>query len=82
MCGCRGSQSRPPSRAPSTPPPRRASTEVVALRYIGKVSLLVKGGVSGRVYALRPGNVPINCDRRDVPTFLASPLFERFNKHQ
>ena len=44
------------------------------LRYVGKVSLLVKGGGSGRAYALRPG-ARISCDRRDVNTFLASPLF-------
>jgi len=50
------------------------------LRYVGKVPLLVKGGVSGRAYALRPG-ARVNCDRRDVPAFLASPLFERLDNH-
>lgn len=77
MCRCSGSRSWAPSAAPSSPPPRRAPAEAVALRYLGTVSLLVKGAVSGRVYALRPGDARIDCDRRDVPVFLASPLFER-----
>ena len=82
MCGCRGSNTQTTSPASSGPrlssptPPRRPSAEDVVLRYVGTVSLLVKGGVSGRAYALRPG-APISCDRRDVNTFLASPLFER-----
>jgi len=84
MCNCRSSRSRPtsPAPAPSTPPvsSRRASTEEIVLRYVGKVPLLVKGGVSGRAYALRPG-ARVNCDRRDVPAFLASPLFERLDNH-
>jgi hypothetical protein len=79
MCGCRGSKSPTTSPAPGAPPPRRPSAEEVVLRYVGKVSLLVKGGVSGRAYALRPG-ARISCDRRDVPTFLASPLFERLER--
>ena len=80
MCGCRGSKSSTMSpassarRLTSPAPPRRPFSEEVMLRYVGKVSLLVKGGVSGRAYALRPG-ARISCDRRDVNTFLASPLF-------
>jgi hypothetical protein len=87
MCGCRGSKSpttSPAAAAPrlsSPPPPRRPSAEDVVLRYVGKVSLLVKGGVSGRAYALRPG-ARISTDRRDVSTFLASPLFERYERGQ
>ena len=77
MCGCRGSRSRTTAAAP--PPlsssPRGPSAGEAVLRYVGKVPLLVKGGVSGRAYALRPG-ARINCDRRDVRAFLASPLFE------
>ena len=82
MCDCRSSRSRPTPPAPSAPAPspRRPSADEVVLRYVGKVSLLVKGRVSGRAYALRPG-ARINCDRRDVPAFLASPLFEGLDKH-
>jgi hypothetical protein len=76
MCGCRGSKSTATTTAAAAPPPRRAPAEDVVLRYVGKVSLLVKGGVSGRAYALRPG-ARISCDRRDVTSFLGSPLFER-----
>ena len=74
MCGCRGSKS--PTRLParSAPVPRQPPADEVELRYIGKVPLLVKGGVSRRAYALRPGG-RVSCDRRDVPAFLASSLF-------
>lgn len=82
MCGCRSSNSSTMSpassarRLSSPPAPRRPPAGEVMLRYLGKVALLVKGGGSGRAYALRPG-ARISCDRRDVNTFLASPLFER-----
>jgi hypothetical protein len=75
MCGCRGSKSPTTSPAPSAPPPRRPPADEVVLRYVGKVALLVKGSVTSRAYALRPG-ARISCDRRDVATFLASPLFK------
>jgi hypothetical protein len=84
MCGCRGSKSPTTMPAPRSAPPqslRRPSAGDVELRYVGKVSLLVKGGGSGRAYALRPG-ARISCDHRDVTTFLASPLFERQERHQ
>jgi len=74
MCGCRGTKFPATTPAASVPPARRPSAGDVGLRYVGKVSLLVKGSGSGRAYALRPG-ARINCDRRDVNTFLASPLF-------
>jgi hypothetical protein len=81
MCGCGGSKfpatTTPVASAP--PPPRRPAADDVVLRYLGKVSLLIKGGVSGRAYALRPG-ARVSCDRRDVNVFLASPLFERHDK--
>jgi len=78
MCGCRDSKSTATTTtaAPSAPPLRRPPAEDVVLRYVGNISLLVKGGVSGRAYALRPG-ARISCDRRDVTSFVASPLFER-----
>jgi len=76
MCGCRGSKSPTTSTARSAPPPRRPPADEVQLRYVGRVPLLVKGSVSRRAYALRPGG-RVSCDRRDVPSFLASPLFER-----
>lgn len=76
MCGCRDSKPAATLTAASAPARRLPSAGDVALRYVGKVSLLVKGGVSGRAYALRPG-AEITCDRRDVSAFLASPLFER-----
>jgi hypothetical protein len=82
MCGCRGSNQSATTSARSAPsvtpapPPRRPSSDDVVLRYVGKVALLVKGSVSGRAYPLRPG-ARIGCDRRDVRTFMASPLFER-----
>ena len=85
MCGCRGSKSTTPTKVsssvPSAPPARRPSAEDVVLRYVGKVSLLVKGSVSGRAYALRPG-ARISCDRRDVKAFMGSPLFERHERPQ
>ena len=77
MCRCSGSRSLTRAAAPASPPARPAPADAVALRYLGTVSLLVKGAVSGRVYALRPGFAPTDCDRRDVPAFLSSPLFER-----
>jgi hypothetical protein len=83
MCNCRSSRSRLASISPSPPPPppRRTATDEIVLRYVGKVPLLVKGGVSGRAYALRPG-ARINCDRRDVSAFLASPLFEHLDNQR
>ena len=46
------------------------------LRYVGKVALLVKGGGSGRAYALRRAYGPARrITKEDVNTFLASPLF-------
>lgn len=76
MCGCRDSKSGATLPAASAPARRMPPAGDIALRYVGKVSLLVKGGVSGRAYALRPG-AQIICDRRDVSAFLASPLFKR-----
>jgi hypothetical protein len=58
------------------PPPRPPRVNDVALRYLGRVALLVKGPATGRAYALRPGT-RLDCDPRDLPHFLASPLFER-----
>jgi hypothetical protein len=83
MCGCKASQFRTqsPSTAPAPPRARPAPSDDIVLRYIGKMSLLVKGRVSGRAYALRPG-ARINCDRRDASAFLASPLFKRLNEHR
>jgi hypothetical protein len=51
----------------------------VGLRYVGRATLLVKGAVSGRVYALRPEGGRVDCDGRDAPAFLASRLFERWS---
>jgi len=76
MCGCGGSN-KGVRTASGPPPPRPARTDDVALRYLGRTALLVKGPASGRVYALRPGDARIACDARDVAHFLASPLFER-----
>lgn len=85
MCGCLGSKSVTRSPAPSAPrgssPQRRPFADEVVLRYVGKIALLVKGPVSNRAYALRPA-ARISCDRRDVPSFLASPLFERLDRRQ
>ena len=77
MCGCH--RTRPPTRSSggSSPARRRTPTDTVALRYLGAVSLLVKGAVSGRVYALRSGEARLDCDLADVAAFLASPLFVR-----
>jgi hypothetical protein len=77
MCRCGGSSSWAPTGA-SSPPPRRPAPDRVGLRYLGRATLLVKGAVSGRAYALRPGG-RVDCDSRDVPAFLASPLFERWS---
>jgi hypothetical protein len=77
MCRCNGSRAAARRAAASPPPPPRPPEPAVALRYRGKVALLVKGAVSGRVYALRPGGAPIDCDARDAPAFVQSPLFER-----
>jgi hypothetical protein len=77
MCGCNSTRSWPRSDVGASPPPRQAPADSVAVRYLGTVSLLVRGAVSGRVYALRPEDGRINCDPRDLPAFLASPLFER-----
>jgi len=77
MCRCSGSRSRAPAPRASPPPPRPAPPEAVGLRYTGTLALLVKGAVTGRAYALRPGAARQDCDPRDVPAFLKSPLFER-----
>jgi hypothetical protein len=45
----------------------------VVLRYVGNISLLVKGGVSGRAYGTAAWRSEFSCDRRDVTSFLASP---------
>jgi hypothetical protein len=76
MCRCSGSRSPAARATASAPPPRRPPAEAVALRYRGTVALLVKGAVSGRAYALRPGDARVDCDPRDAPAFLKSPLFE------
>lgn len=76
MCNCGGSNTAVRT-ASGPPPPRPARPDDVALRYLGRTALLVKGPASGRVYALRPGAGRIDCDARDVALFLASPLFER-----
>jgi hypothetical protein len=77
MCRCGGSSSWAPA-GPSSPPPRRPAPYGVGLRYLGRATLLVKGAVTGRVYALRPEGGRVDCDGRDAPAFLASPLFERW----
>ena len=77
MCNCGGSN-RIAGAASGPPPPRPARTDDVALRYLGRAALLLKGPASSRVYALRPGT-RIDCDARDAPHFLGSPLFERFS---
>ena len=77
MCNCGGS-SRVARTASGPPPPRPSRGEEIPLRYLGRTALLVKGPASGRVYALRPGEPRLECDPRDAPHFLASPLFERF----
>lgn len=92
MCRCgRSSSWAPPAQArhrgpaahaagPAPSPPRSPRNGEVALHYLGQVPLLVKGAVSGRVYALRPGAARLECDARDAPSFLASPLFERVSR--
>ena len=78
MCNCGGSN--PAARRPSGPaPPRPPRADDVALRYLGRTALLVKGPATGRVYALRPGDARLDCDARDAPHFLASTLFRRFD---
>lgn len=77
MCACGGSR-RWPAANGAAPPALPARADAVVLRYLGQVALLVKGAVSGRVYALRPA-ARIECDARDVAAFLGSALFERLS---
>jgi hypothetical protein len=53
-----------------------AREDDVALEYVGRSALLLKGPLSGRVYALRPDERRVLADARDAPAFLASPLFD------
>ena len=60
----------------SSAPMRSAAARDVTLAYVGKNALLLKGPISRKVYALRPGMPPLPVDARDAPVFVASPLFE------
>jgi hypothetical protein len=88
MCGC-GKRFDPPApsftRHPSSsgPSPLAATTGTpaigldIALTYVGRSAVLLKGPGSGRVYALRPGTPPVMADPRDGEPFLTSGLFTR-----
>ena len=47
----------------------------VALRYLGRRTMFLRGAVTSRVYMARRA-VPLLCDVRDAPTLLANPLFK------
>jgi hypothetical protein len=55
----------------------RSSAPGVMLAYVGANAMLLKGPVSRRVYALRPGMPPLTVDARDMTAFLSSRLFSR-----
>jgi hypothetical protein len=50
----------------------------IAVKYLGRSGLLLKGPVSGRIYALRPDVPRVIVDPRDSAPFLASPLFDNW----
>lgn len=88
MCGCgkrvdapgQSFTRHPSSRGPSLVAAATGTPAIgldVALTYVGRSALLLKGPGSGRVYALHPGAPPILADPRDREPFLASGLFTR-----
>ena len=81
MCRCEQSTHR--TRGPAPVPraagvvPAAARVTGVELVYEGRTALLLKGPVSRRVYALKPGMKPLVVDARDTEALVASGLFQR-----
>lgn len=65
--------------ARSAPVERRLAQRDAAeaeLTYVGGISLLLKGPVSRRVYALSPDTPRMRVDARDLSSLVASGMFE------
>ena len=81
MCRCQQPIRR--TRDPASVPraagsvPTAARVTGVELVYEGRAALLLKGPVSRRVYALRPGMKSLTVDTRDTEALVASGLFRR-----
>jgi hypothetical protein len=52
------------------------ATHDVAMQYVGDATLLLKGPISRRIYALTPGMPSLAVDARDAAVFSTSRLFE------
>lgn len=79
MCRC-GSASVVQSAGrldPVAAPHSDAAGHDVTMKYLGHTALLLKGPVSRRIYALRPGRLDVQIDARDADALLVSRLFER-----
>ncbi len=71
---------RPPTPAPARPSPDAAhhppsASDTTVLRYLGRAPLMVRGAVTGRVYAFAPAAPMQPVDERDVPSLSATGGF-------